>query len=171
MTAVFLHRLDRWIREAAPLAISLMVVIATVMPVRVPDYAFLAPGFVLMAVFYWTVHRPDLMRPWGAFLVGLFDDVLTGAPLGLNALVFVLMHGAIVAQHRFFRDKPFVLVWFAFAIVAFGAIVASALFAFIAQGAPIDPGSILVRYGLTVAMYPLAGWFLGRAQRAFLPAV
>ena len=170
MTAVLLHRLDRWVREAAPLAISLLVVIATVVPVRVPEYAFLAPGFVLMAVFYWTVHRPDLMRPWGAFVVGLFDDVLTGAPLGLNALVFVLMHGVIVAQHRFFRGKPFVLVWFAFAVIAFGAHTIASLLALIAGGAPIEPSAMLVRYGLAVAMYPLAGWFLGRAQRAFLPA-
>ena len=32
-----------------------------------------APDIVLIAVFYWMVHRPDLMRLWTAFVLGLLQ--------------------------------------------------------------------------------------------------
>jgi rod shape-determining protein MreD len=121
-----------------------------------------------MSVFYWTVHRPDLFPAWGAFAVGLFDDVLSGSPLGVNALVLLLAHVSIVAQHKVFRGKAFWLVWAAFGIVALGAQLLTMLLGLLLKGAFPDPLVTLAQLALTVSLYPVATAVLGRVQRLFL---
>jgi rod shape-determining protein MreD len=170
MRPVFIQRLDSWARAAAPLALTLLMVLINVIPLRLPDYAELAPGLVLMAVFYWTVHRPDLMQPWAVFLAGILDDILSGTPLGVNALILLFTHWAIVAQHKVFRGKSFGLIWCAFALVAAGAKLLLAILALFVGYGLIDPLALFVQYVLTVAMYPPVAFLMGRAQRAFLPA-
>ncbi len=170
MRPLFLQRLDLWARMAIPLLATILAVVFNVVPLRLPDYAPLAPGLVLMAVFYWTVHRPDLMRPWTVFLIGILDDILSGTPLGVNSLVLLFVHWTIVAQHRVFRGKSFVLVWLAFALVALGAKLLLTVVAFAAGYGLLDPTVLLVQYILTLALYPPVAFVMGWAQRVFLPA-
>lgn len=170
MRPLFLQRVDLWARTAVPLALTLLAAIFNVVPLRLPDYSELAPSLVLMAVFYWTVHRPDLMRPWSVFLVGILDDVLSGAPLGVNALLLLFVHWAITSQHKAFRGQPFVIVWFGFALVALGAAVLEVVLALFAGYGLLDPLTVFVQYILTLAIYPPIAFIMGRAQRAFLPA-
>ncbi len=170
MSQGFLPRLDSWLRHAAPLAVTFMIVLLSVMPLPLPGYVAVAPRLVLMAVFYWSVHRPDLMRSASVFAIGLLEDILSGSPIGLNALVLLLVHGAIMNQYRVFRGQPFIVVWFAFMVIALAAMAVAAVVGFLVRGAPVDGGAFLTQLGLTVAVYPMVGWLLGRTQRAFLPA-
>jgi len=167
--SLFMQRLDGWTRASVPLTLTLVMVILNVVPLRLPDYAGLAPGFVLMAAFYWTVHRPDLMRPWAVFLVGLLDDVLSGTPLGVNALILLLVHWMIMSQHKAFRGQSFVVVWLGFAMIAFGAKLLLAIVVPLIGYGLLDPLALLVQYALTVALYPPIAFIMGRAQRALLP--
>ncbi len=163
-----LTQVDRALKRALPLALGAAIVMLSVVPLPVPEYAVLAPGFLLMAVFYWTVHRPDLFPAWGAFALGLFDDLLSGAPLGLNAFVLLLAHFSIVAQHKVFRGKAFWLIWAAFAILAAGAHALTLLIGLLLAGAIPDPRAAAAQLGLTVALYPVAAALFGRVQRLFL---
>jgi rod shape-determining protein MreD len=168
---LLLQRLDNWARSAMPFVLTLLIAVLNVVPLRLPDYSEMAPAFVLMAVFYWTVHRPDLMRAWAVFAVGLLDDILTGTPLGVNPLILLFTHWAIVAQHKVFRGKSFILIWSGFAAVAAGAKLLLVVLALAVGYGLIDPMTLLVQYILTVALYPPVAFLMGRAQRAFLPAM
>lgn len=166
-----LQRLDVSLRYATPVALTLLVAILSVVPLRLPGHALLAPDVVLMTVFYWTVHRPDLMRGWAAFAVGLLTDVLTGAPLGVNALVLVLVHAALLAQHKVFRGKGFGLVWCAFALTVPAAHLVAAAAVLAVSGILPDPSVLGLRSLLTIALYPPVAWMMGRAQRAVLSSL
>lgn len=168
MKPTVLQRLDISVRQSLPVAVTLLLVVISVVPLRMPASHALAPDLVLMAVFYWTVHRPDLMRPWTVFIIGLLGDILTGAPPGANALVLVLVHASIIAQHKVFRGKGFALVWWAFALIAPAAHVVTAIVALLVAGVVVDPSVLGLRLVLTIAFYPAVAWFMGRAQRAFL---
>ncbi len=170
MRPLFLQRLDGWARASAPLALTLAVVIVQLVPLRLPAFSVIAPDLVLMAVFYWTVHRPDLLRSWGAFVVGLLDDILTGTPLGVSSLVFLFVHWSIIAQYRMFRGMSFALLWFGFAVIAAGAKALIVALALVIGHGLIDPTVIFAQYAFTVALYPVIALLMGRAQRAFLPA-
>ena len=80
MVVAALAQLDRALKRGLPLGLTFVIVLLSVVPLPVPEYAVLAPSFALMAVYYWTVHRPDLMRPWSVFVIGVLDDVLSGTP-------------------------------------------------------------------------------------------
>ena len=163
-------RFDNWARGAIPLALTLVVVIFNIVPLRLPDYSTMAPDFVLMAVYYWTVHRPDLMRPGSVFVIGVLDDVLSGMPLGVSALVLLFAHWAIVSQHKVFRGQSFAILWFGFAIVASGVKILLILLALASGYGFGEPSRLMMQYAMTVALYPVIALLMGRAQRVLLPA-
>ena len=76
-----------------------------------------APLF-LMALYYWSVYRPTLVPPWLVFIFGIISDVLSGAPMGLNAGLFVVMQWLVTDQRRFLMGQSFVVVWFGFLFVS-----------------------------------------------------
>jgi rod shape-determining protein MreD len=168
MVGAALAQLDRSLKQALPLASTAIVALLSVVPLPIPEYAVLAPNFVLICAFYWIVHRPDLFPAWGAFLVGLFDDMLSGAPSGLNAFVLLLVHFTIVAQHKFFRGKAFWLIWASFALVAAAAALATAILVFFVAKIVVTPGAFFAQMALTMAVYPALAAVLGRVQRLFL---
>lgn len=168
MRAPFLQRVDTWLKQALPGLLTLLLVLLSVAPLRLPDYAAVTPGLVLISVFYWTVHRPDLFRPLHACILGLLDDVLSGSALGVNAMVLVVVQWSVVAQHRFFVGKGFALVWSVFGVVAPLAIALTAMLSLLAARVAPDPAIVLVQALLTIALYPPVAWLLGRAQRLFL---
>ena len=163
-----LVQLDRIVKRALPAALSVLVVALSVVPVPIQEYAVLAPNFALMSVYYWIVHRPDLLPAWGVFLIGLLADALSGGLVGLNAFVLLLVQASIMSQHKVFRGKAFWLVWLAFAIVAFVAqLLAAALGLAFRGGLPGWP-IWLSQFALTVALYPALAALMGRIQRLFL---
>ena len=89
MTLTLWQRLDKTGRNLAPFAVTVMLALIGLVPVPAPGYAPVAPFLTAIAIYYWAIHRPDLMRPGTAFLIGLLQDLLTGGPLGVNALVLV----------------------------------------------------------------------------------
>ena len=57
------------------------------LPFQTPWWlVLLRPEWVLLAVFYWGVERPDRVPMFLVWLVGLVLDVMQGAPLGVNGL-------------------------------------------------------------------------------------
>jgi rod shape-determining protein MreD len=166
-----LQRVDVSVRQSAPVALTLLLTVLSVVPVRLPAASTLAPDIVLIAVFYWTVHRPDLMRLWTVFVIGLLGDVLSGTPLGVHPLVLMLVHAAIISQHKIFRGASFGMVWWAFSLIAPVAHVVAAILAFVTTGALIDLSLFALRLVLTIGFYPALAWLLGRAQRALLASV
>ncbi|MBW4332103.1 rod shape-determining protein MreD [Stakelama sp. CBK3Z-3] len=45
------------------------------------------PPFGLMMLIGWRLLRPDIFPPWSPLLLGLFDDLLSGQPMG-SAMFF-----------------------------------------------------------------------------------
>jgi rod shape-determining protein MreD len=164
-----LQRLDLWARRAAPIVATLLLAILSVVPLRLPGYMLVAPDFLLMAVFYWIAHRPDLMPPAAIFAIGVLVDLLSGGPLGVEPLVLLLTYAAVGSQRKALRGKPFAIVWMAFALVAVAAKLVEAMLNLALRGALIDGDVFALQLLLTVAIYPLLAWPLARMQQAFVP--
>lgn len=168
MTAGLLQRLDKLTRNLTPVVISLLLITLSVVPVQIPFYGTVAANLGVMAVFYWVIYRPDLLPPAAAFLLGLWQDILFGTALGVYALVFLVVHTVLVAQRRFFQGKSFVVVWWAFAIVASLASLLAWLLVVVLNGAWIAPTPAVFQFLLTLALYPFVTWILARSQHAVL---
>ena len=125
MSAVFWQRLDKAARSVTPFGLTLFLVILSVVPMRIPGYAEIAPVLALMAVYHWAVYQPNLIPPWSVFVLGILQDLLSGVPLGLYILVFLTVYGVVLSQRRFFAGRSFLLYWLGFGIMAFCAAVES----------------------------------------------
>ena len=170
MTGGFWGKIDQAGRNIAPLAVTVALMLVGMAPLHLPNYAPVAPMLPLMAVYYWVIHRPDLLRPSMAFGLGLLQDLLSGTPLGMTPLIHVLVYWVVLTQRRFFLGTSFAMLWFGFALVAFGAGLVGWFAWSILNLRLLSPNSALMQSTMTVAVFPLFGWLFIRIHRAFLQA-
>ena len=163
-----LQRLDRVARSLWPFVLSLLLVVASVLPIQLSDFGRAAPNLAIMATFYWAIYRPDLFPAPAAFVLGLWLDLLTGAPVGINALVLLLVHWAITSQRRFFQGKSFGVVWWAFALTISGAMALFWVLSAVYHLTLIDPSPVVFQLLLTIAVFPFLTWLLARTQHVVM---
>jgi rod shape-determining protein MreD len=149
------QRLDQTARALVPGLTLLFCTVVTLVPLGITDWAQITPPFVLMAVFWWSIHRPGSIPPSVAFAIGLLQDLATGAPIGQNALLLVITRWVIENQRRFLAAQPFLVVWGAFTLVAGAAALIEWLcFTLLTlRIPPVEAG--LTRAGLAVALFPI----------------
>lgn len=164
-----LQRLDRVARSLWPFVLSLLLVAASVLPLQLPDLGRISPNLAVMATFYWAIYRPDLFPAPAAFVLGMWLDLLTGAPVGINALVLLLVHWVITSQRRFFQGKSFGVVWWAFALTISGAMVLFWILSVAYHLTLIDPSPVVFQLLLTIACFPFLTWLLARTQHVVMP--
>lgn len=162
------QRVDVLARHQLPVAVTLGLILISVVPSHVPDFVRIGPMLPLISVYYWAVYRPDLLGHGTVFALGLLDDVIAGTPLGAGSLSLLLVHELVVAQHRFFRRRSFTVVWSSFIAVAAGAAFIKWLGVSAIQGAMVSGGASFFSYLMTVALYPLVSWMLVRLHITFL---
>jgi rod shape-determining protein MreD len=169
MKPVAIPRAEPFPASLLPLVTMLALATVTVMPFRIPGYAAVTPAFALMGVYHWTVYRPALLPPLALFALGVFLDLLTGAPLGVSSIVFLLARAVVLRNRRFFVGKEFPFVWSGFTLLAAGAVAFTWALGSLYSRELFDARPFLLQWVLTVAIFPAADRFLVRLQRWFLP--
>lgn len=168
MTPSIWHRIDLLARQLTPSFLTLILVIISVVPMRILEFTSITPLLPLISIYHWTIFRPNLLPIYAVFLIGVLQDILTGSPVGVNALVFLLVYGAVLAQNVFFIGKSFFVLWIGFALIAAGASTLSWLVISILNFTIIDAQIVIVQYFLTLGFYPAAAWAFLYLQSAFL---
>ena len=163
-----LHKLDVAGRSLAPTAVTVMLLLVNLAPLHMTGYERVAPSFVLMSIYYWAIHRPDLLPPSAVFVIGLLQDLLGGGPLGLNALILVMAHWTILTQRGFFLSSTFPMLWLGFVVVVAGAALAQWLAASLASFELVAIDALVIQGLLTLTLFPLMAWLLIQVHRAFL---
>lgn len=113
------------------LAIVISVILASILMVYPLSYTLSGwrPLFMLMVMLFWVLCQPTWCGIWFAFATGIFADLLLDAPLGLNALSFILI--AFLA--RFLTRERRILTFSNLWIITAIAIVAHLMLIFFAQ--------------------------------------
>src|SRR4051812_19962774 len=109
-----LPRVNNGAARLLPTATIVLAALLTVVPVRIPGYAALTPAFTLMAVYHWTIYRPDLLPPIALFAVGLAVDLMTGGPIGVSPLLLLAARAGVLNYRRYFINRGFAFVWAGF---------------------------------------------------------
>jgi rod shape-determining protein MreD len=168
MNVGFLHAVDRGARNAAPVLVTLLLMLAGMTPLRLPQFGSILPPLALMAVYYWAVHRPDLMRPMVAFGIGALQDLLSGAPMGVTPLTFMIAYWVSLTQRRLFLGTSFLLLWTGFAVVAAVAAIVQWVAYSALAGSFVAAPTAVFQAALAIGLFPLPAWLFMRVQRAFL---
>jgi rod shape-determining protein MreD len=165
-----LPRADRGLARWLPTATVVLAGMIALLAVPVPGYAALTPALVLMAVYHWSIYRPDLLAPAGLFAVGLAQDLVTGTTVGAGALLLLLARAAVLRYRRLCVGRPFPFVWAGFALLAAAALFGLWALHCLLQLRLLELHPTLIRIVVTVALFPAASLALGRTQRALMGA-
>lgn len=160
--------LDHKMRRATPVATVMLAVIIGVLPWPLPYFGVVAPEMALIALYYWALHRPDLFPASAAFVAGFLNDVLTGLPLGLSALLYVGLRQIILMQRRFFAGHSFFMLWAGLALTVVAGMLAQWLLLIMVRGTGGTFYLIVLQTVSTILIFPLPCWLMIWLQRILL---
>lgn len=159
------------VNRLMPILTTFVCVFASVIPLHLPGFAVVTPALALMAVYHWTIYRPELLSFVATFAAGLVLDLLNGAPLGISSLVLLLTRAFVLSQRGLFVGQGFAVVWLGFLGVATAAIAFEWAVFSLYYGFLLDIRPSLFQGVLTVSCYPVASYLLVRVQRTLLTRV
>lgn len=162
-----LQRLEMRLRHALPVLITVFLILIVSTPMRLPGFASVAPQLPLIAVYYWAIYRPDLLRPWMAFLLGAVADMIAGTPLGVTSLVFLAIQAVADSQRRVL-GRSFLMAWWGFVLIAAGAMAIEWVMCSVVLVTVLPVKALAFQYLMTLTFYPLLAWAFVRAQIALL---
>jgi rod shape-determining protein MreD len=158
-----------FVARFVPFLMTLLFVLISVVPLNLPGFAVVTPSFTLMAVFHWSVYRPDLMPLSAVFAIGLLVDLLNGTPyIGLSSLALLICRTAVLSQRRFFVNRTFPVLWLGFLAVTAGNFAFLWAVVSLLHGGMLGLRPFVFQAVLTVACYPVGSYVLAWAHRAFL---
>ncbi len=98
--------------------VSLFVLMAiTYLPIPYTQYHTLVSPIPLVGIYFWAIYRPIVLQITVVFLIGLTNDFIGGALIGLHAFLYLTIFLFARAQRRFLRGQGFSAIWACFAII------------------------------------------------------
>lgn len=134
-----------------PIVSVMLGSLVTIVPFIAP-FAILPP-FGLMLMLAWRLHRTDIFRIWAPLPLGLFDDLVSGQPLGSAMLLWTLCFFAIelvdtrMVWRDFWQDWLIAAGGIGFCLIL-GRIIASPI------AAHVDT-MLIVQIVMSILLYPL----------------
>lgn len=168
MFAPFLQKTFTGIRQTIPVISTLIFILGSVLVWPIPYVGTLSPSLGLAAIYYWAMHRPDLLRPLVVFLLGLLVDALNYYPLGLTAFIYVGIYQLSYSQRRFFVGQLFLMLWSGFCLVAVIAAVGQWLFLSLTGDRVLSFAPVFFQTLITMVLFPVPAWIFNKLQKAFL---
>lgn len=158
-------RLDILTRLLTPFLLTLSLVILNIVPLNIPGFSSVVPLLPLMAVYHWAVYRSELLPAYAVFIIGILHDIFSGSPIGVNTVVFLLVYGVVIWQHRFLFGKSFAVIWMGFGIVSAGAFMLTWVLTSLWSLAVLEPHAVVFQYLLTLGVFPGLAWIFMRWQQ------
>lgn len=159
------RRLDATARRGFPAAMTMLVVLVTAAPFRLPGQAELQNAAALACVYFWSVYRPLSMPPPAVFLVGLLADLLDFAPPGVGVISLLVAHGAALRWRRTLTRQGFLGLWLAFVALASALAALQWLLTSLLTLRLLPPMPALFQALLAAGLYPALAVLLARAHR------
>lgn len=90
---------SRWRLAGTPVVTVMLGSMLTILPVIAQSPAM--PPFGLLVLLAWRLLRPELWRAWVGLPLGLFDDMMSGQPIGSAMFLWtVMLIGIDAIEHR-----------------------------------------------------------------------
>ena len=112
-------------------------------------------NFVHILIFYWTLKNPNLLGYLPIFFAGVINDVVTGLPMGVSSLSYLLICVATAYIRNITLRPNFIQDWISFFITilvinSLQILILEFIFLF-----KLDYEIYFLNLGLTFILYPL----------------
>ena len=168
MEETFSEILETRLKRLLPFLVSVFLLLVFYVPVHLPLSRYLRPDIGMICVYFWLQHRPDLFNLGSVFCLGVLDDVVTSSPLGSNIFELLLMYVLVNNTSRFLNAKPFVVLWYGFALLALVTMLSRWLIVSVYYSQFLPLSMLAFSYMVTIAVYPLISLLLAFVQNSFI---
>ena len=138
-----------------PFSVVALLSLVTILPYPFPMIEYYLPYLTLMGVYFWSVEQPDLLPLVAVFSIGVVEDALTGGPLGLSALLLIILRQFAAAQRRFLIEANRQFSWIIFMVLCFLFAAVFWLISSIYLGQWLSFGAVMGRAAMTAFLYPV----------------
>lgn len=143
------------LRRAAWVGVSIVAILIPLVPLGHQAEAWLVPDLLFCVTIIWVIREPRITTMGLIAIIGLIGDIFLGRPLGLGAIMLLLVSEAFRQQARFFQENPYILEWLATSLFYLIAQLAMSLMLLITFADP-PPMGVLLRYVTVTALaYPV----------------
>ena len=153
-------RLGRFIWALAPGASIFLCIMLMLLPYGQIAGRFVTPALPLIPLYYWSIHRPELLPPVLVFLLGLFHDFASGGAVGVWPVVYLITYAVTLAQRTEIEGLPMRFAWAAFAGVALLALLGGWFAYSIYMGKFVSILPMVLQVLTTALLFPILGWLL-----------
>ena len=155
----------RLLSSVVPVALGFLGVLIANFPVSILGGLVPPPLLAFMPLYFWAMVRPDLMTPFWAFALGIFQDLLSGGPPGVWAASFLAAYFLIDRQRDMLAGLSGIgaIAGFAVSVLAAGLTAYVIVGLYYWQLQPIAP--MLAELAMTVLFYVPAIFVLGSVHR------
>jgi rod shape-determining protein MreD len=136
-----------------PKLLALLFIFLSYTPSHIYGISNFFPALDLMVVYYWSLYRPHVIPNWFVFSSGLIKDTLSGAPIGVNALSYIILRGLAIYKGGPLKST-FIALWHGFAIftaiiLLFKWLIYSFVFAEF-----VEVNMIIMQFIISILLYP-----------------
>ncbi len=124
----------------------------------------LEPNLTFPMIYYWTIHRAELLPVPGIFLAGILDDALGGTYLGQNTLEFLFLYGAVLGQRQYLLNASFFMSWMVLFFLSLGLMVIEWGIASLISQTWLDATPLFLENTLSVVLYPWLTYLLNKIK-------
>lgn len=157
------RKLELFFLSALPTFITLCLVLFSLSSGYKPHFlSYFSPLLYLMPIFYWGMARAREMPYWFVFCIGLINDSVSGQPLGLSSLLYLLFLLALRRQRKYFHKDGFLVQWGYFAFFLGGVCLLNSLVLALFFGHAKGWEAVSMQWVITVCCYPLLHAFFYR---------
>lgn len=133
----------------------------TIMPVGAT--LGLLPPFGLLVLLSWRLLAPFAIRLWAPAALGLFDDIVSGQPIGSAMLLWTLAYFLVGVMEARSGMRDFWQNW-VIAAVAISLCLAGGRVAAAPLGAHVD-AALAVQVVLSILIFPAVAFLIGRIDK------
>jgi len=159
------RRLDAISRHAWPGMVMFLGLLVIGLPFGVPGQAALRPAYAMACVFFWSLYRPASLPAPVVAGTGLLLDLLGMSPMGMWAVLLLVLQGSTLAARRRLIPQSFLLTWLVFTAFAAGATALAWLLQSLLELNLLPPGPEAVVCLAAAGLYPALAAFFIRAHR------
>lgn len=130
----------------------------TLLPFGQVGGRFVTPALPLIPIYYWAIHRAEHIPPALIFASGLLLDFATAGPVGVWAVVFLIIYAITLWLGGELAGLPMRFAWVAFAGVALIGLVAGWFAHCLYNGGFVSLVPVILQALTTAVVFPVLIW-------------
>ena len=155
-------------QKSLPLLTSIVFLVLAYLPLNFGIFYNVRPDFGLMCIYFWMLHRPDLIGIGTIVLMGVVNMFISSAVVGASLIAYLVMYVLIYNTQKLFNAKPFVVIWYGFMALCFCSLFVKWLVVSVYYNAFLPLSMLMLSYLIGIVLYPLVSMVLAYIQNKFI---